>query len=193
MAEMTRTDELVATETGAPALAVNAAVVVSASLFVGLCSRVALPLHFTPVPITLQTFAVLLVGLVLGPRRAAAALALYLAEGAAGMPVFSPLGPGGVAQLLGPTGGFLMAYPVVAALVGTLYEAGKKSVAAAVAGCVLAEAVLYVAGAGWLAALAHIDSARLLMMAILPFLAGDVLKAAAAISVAQGWKRYRKA
>src|SRR5512143_2178718 len=94
--------------------------VVGASLFVALCARVTVPLPFTPVPLTLQNFGVLLVGLALGPRRAFAALVVYLAEGAAGMPVFNPLGPGGVAQLLGPTGGFLLAYPFVAALAGAL-------------------------------------------------------------------------
>src|SRR5260370_5435481 len=94
----------------------NVALVASASLFVALCARITVPLPFTPIPLTLQNFAVLLVGLTLGPRRGFAALALYLAEGAAGMPVFNPLGLGGIAQLLGPTGGFLLAYPLVAAV-----------------------------------------------------------------------------
>ena len=77
------------------------AIVVSASLFVALCARVTVPLPFTPVPLTLQNFGVLLVGLTLGSRRGFAALALYLVEGASGMPVFNPAGPGGVAQLSG--------------------------------------------------------------------------------------------
>src|ERR1700683_4213438 len=71
------------------------ALVVGASLFVALCARVTLPLPFTPVPLTLQNFGVLLVGLTLGPRRAFAALVLYLAEGLMGMPVFNPTAPGG--------------------------------------------------------------------------------------------------
>src|SRR5271154_6092999 len=94
------------------------AIVIGASLFVALCARVALPLPFTPVPLTLQNFGVLLVGLSLGSRSGFAALVLYLAEGLMGMPVFSPTGPGGIAQLLGPTGGFLLAYPLVAWLAG---------------------------------------------------------------------------
>src|SRR3977135_3824478 len=98
------------------------ALVVGASLFVALCARVTLPLPFTPVPLTLQNFGVLLVGLTLGSRRGFAALALYLVEGAVGMPVFNPAGLGGVAQLLGPTGGFLMAYPLVAFVAGWIYE-----------------------------------------------------------------------
>src|SRR5215469_16303907 len=87
-------------------------VVLGASLFVALCARITLPLPFTPVPLTLQNFGVLLVGLLLGSKRGFAALALYLLEGASGMPVFSIAGVGGVAQLFGPTGGYLMMYPL---------------------------------------------------------------------------------
>src|SRR6202047_3216119 len=94
------------------------AIVVGASLFVALCARITIPLPFTPVPLTVQNFGVLLVGLMLGSKRGFAALALYLAEGAIGMPVFNPTGVGGFAQLLGPTGGFLLAYPFVAWLAG---------------------------------------------------------------------------
>src|SRR5271165_539128 len=91
-------------------------IVIAASLFVALCARVTVPLPFTPVPLTLQNFGVLAVGLLLGSRRGFAALALYLLEGAVGLPVFSPsitLGVG-IARMLGPTGGFLLAYPLVA-------------------------------------------------------------------------------
>src|SRR6185437_14103934 len=93
------------------ALTRNFALVVGASLFVAICAHITIPLPFTPVPLTLQNFAVLLVGVTLGSRRGFAALALYLTEGIAGLPVFNPTGPGGLAQILGPTGGFLMAYP----------------------------------------------------------------------------------
>jgi biotin transport system substrate-specific component len=82
------------------------ALVVGGSLLVALCAHITIPLPGTPVPLKVQNFGVLLVGLLLGSRRGFAALALYLAEGAMGMPVFSPTGPGGIAQLLGPTGGF---------------------------------------------------------------------------------------
>src|SRR5450759_5884068 len=101
----------------------QAAIVIAASLFVALCARVTVPLPFTPVPLTLQNFGVLTVGLLLGSRRGFAALSLYLVEGAFGLPVFSPsiLG-GGIAQILGPTGGFLMAYPLVAFVAGWIYE-----------------------------------------------------------------------
>src|SRR5262245_23962578 len=103
------------------------ALVVGASLFVALCARVTIPLPLTPVPLTLQNFGVLLVALLLGSRRGFAALALYLIEGAAGLPVFNPTGPGGIAQLLGPTGGFLMAYPFVAFAAGHIFERGAKT------------------------------------------------------------------
>src|SRR6476646_11748072 len=122
----------------------QAAIVISASLFVALCARVTVPLPCTPVPLTLQKFGVLLVGLTLGSRRGFAALALYLVEGAVGIPVFSSAGPGGVAQLLGATGGFLLAYPFVAGLAGWIMDRGEASFARAVAAGVLAELVLFV-------------------------------------------------
>src|SRR5438445_2323416 len=119
--------------------ALQVALVVGASLFVALCARVTLPLPFTPVPLTLQNFGVLLIGLTLGSRRGFAALVLYLVEGALGMPVFNPAGHGGVAQLFGLTGGYLLAYPFVAALAGWIMERGKKSFARAAVAGVLAE------------------------------------------------------
>src|ERR1700684_2403490 len=89
------------------------ALVVGASLVVALCARITIPLMpLTPVPLTVQNLGVLLVGLLLGSRRGFAALALYLVEGAVGLPVFSPTGVGGIAQLFhGATAGVLPAYP----------------------------------------------------------------------------------
>jgi biotin transport system substrate-specific component len=135
------------------------AIVVAASLFVALCARVTIPLPFTPVPLTLQNFGVLTMGLLLGSRRGFAALALYLVEGAFGLPVFSPSILVGVGHLLGPTGGFLMAYPLVAFVTGWIYERkpGKSShrfrwaALSAVAG----ELVLFAGGLSWLAVLTH--------------------------------------
>src|SRR6267154_1980379 len=92
-------------------IALQVAMVIGASFFIAFCARVSLPIPGTPVPLSLQNFGVLLVGLALGSRRGFAALTLYLLEGAAGMPVFSPFGPGGVLRIIGPTGGYLMAYP----------------------------------------------------------------------------------
>src|ERR1700758_5826740 len=87
------------------------ALIVGATLFVALCARITIPLMpLTPVPLTVQNLGVLLVGMMLGSRRGFAALALYLAEGAVGLPVFSS-GGWGIAYLQGATGGFLLAYP----------------------------------------------------------------------------------
>src|SRR5215475_6284197 len=112
------------------------ALVVGASLFVALCARITIPLMpLTPVPLTVQNLGVLLVGLLLGSRRGFAALALYLAEGVVGFPVFNSTGPGGITQMLGATGGFLIAYPFVAFVAGYIFERGAKTFArAALAG-----------------------------------------------------------
>src|SRR5580692_3662208 len=101
-----------------------AGIVVLGSAFVAVCAHVALPLPFTPVPLTLQPFAVLLLGLLLTPRLAAATLAAYLAEGALGLPVFAPgpLGAAGLAHLIGPTAGYLLAYPLAAPLISFLWR-----------------------------------------------------------------------
>src|SRR5437763_12710012 len=99
-------------------LARNAALVVGGAAVIALCARLTLPLPFTPVPLTLQNFGVLLIGLLLGSRRGFSAALLYVIAGAAGAPVFNPAGPGGIAQLFGITGGYILAYPLVAALAG---------------------------------------------------------------------------
>src|SRR5260370_3693666 len=86
--------------------------VIGATAFVAACAHISLPLLFTPVPLTLQNFAVILVGMALGPTVGFSAMVLYLAEGALGLPVFTPSGgPAGMAHLLGPNGGFLFSYP----------------------------------------------------------------------------------
>jgi biotin transport system substrate-specific component len=132
------------------------AVVVGASLFVALCARVTIPLlPLSPVPLTLQNLGVLLVGMMLGSRRGAAALALYLAEGSMGLPVFNPAGPGGIAQILGPTGGYLIAYPLVAFVAGWITERGTRTFLRAVLAGITAEAVLFAGGLSWLAILTH--------------------------------------
>jgi biotin transport system substrate-specific component len=169
----------------------QAVIVISASLFVALCARVTVPLPFTPVPLTLQNFGVLLVGLTLGNRRGFAALALYLAEGVAGMPVFNPTGPGGVAQLLGATGGFLLAYPFVAGLAGWIMERGRTSFARAAAAAVAAEVVLFVAGLSWLAVLTH-SVAQAVRFGLYWFVFAEVIKVMLAAGVSTGWQRVRK-
>jgi biotin transport system substrate-specific component len=169
------------------------AIVIGASLFVALCARMTLPLPFTPVPLTLQNFGVLLVGLALGPRRAFAALILYLVEGLAGMPVFSPTGPGGIAQLMGPTGGFLLAYPFVAGIAGWIFESrsGEKSFARAATACFLAEIYLFVGGLSWLAILTH-SVAQAIRFGLYWFIFAEVIKIMSAAALASGWQRFHK-
>jgi biotin transport system substrate-specific component len=167
------------------------AIVIGASLFVAVCARVTVPLPFTPVPLTLQNFGVLLVGLTLGSRRGFMALALYLAEGLAGMPVFSPTGPGGIAQLLGPTGGFLLAYPFVAGIAGWVYEIGKQSFTRAFTASLLAEVYLFAGGLSWLAILTH-SFAQALRFGLYWFVFAEIIKIMSAAALTSGWQRFHK-
>jgi biotin transport system substrate-specific component len=161
----------------------QAALVVGASLFVALCARVTVPLPGTPVPLTLQNFGVLLVGLALGPRRAFGALVLYLAEGAAGLPVFSPAGLGGVAQLFGPTGGYLLAYPLVAGFAGLLMERGQKTFVRAAFAGLAAEVLLFAVGLCWLAVWAG-SFKKAFMYGLYWFVFAEVIKVLMAAAVA---------
>jgi biotin transport system substrate-specific component len=165
----------------------QAAIVISASLFVALCARVTVPLPFTPVPLTLQNFGVLAVGLLLGSRRGFAALALYLVEGAFGLPVFSPsvLG-GGIPQLLGPTGGFLIAYPLVAFVAGWIYEKTSRRFAWAALAAATAEVVLFAGGLSWLAVHTHSVSLAI-RFGLYWFVFAEVLKVMMAAGVASRW------
>src|SRR5216117_3564405 len=167
-------------------------IVISASLFVALCARVTLPLPLTPVPLTLQNFGVLLVGLTLGSRRGFAALVLYLIEGAVGMPVFNPAGFGGVAQLLGPTGGYLLAYPFVAALAGWIMEHGSGTFFRAATAGVLAEILLFASGTSWLVVFTH-SFAKALRFGFYWFIFAEIIKVMLAAGVTTGWRRMPKA
>ncbi|MCM8746245.1 biotin transporter BioY [Thermomicrobium sp. CFH 73360] len=155
-------------------LLANVALVVAGSLLTALAARVSLPLPFTPVPITGQTFAVLLVGAVLGSRRGAASMALYVAQGLAGLPVFAG-GKAGLAVLLGPTGGYLVGFIAAAFVTGWLAERGwdRQPLATAVA-MALGNIAIYLFGVSWLAAFVGIERAPLL--GLVPFLPGDALK-----------------
>jgi biotin transport system substrate-specific component len=160
------------------------ALLIGATAFIALCAHISVPLGFTPVPITLQPFAVLLLGLLLTPRDSFTAMTVYLLEGAAGMPVFSPHGLGGIAQLFGPTGGYLLAAPFAAVIVGLLYRAGKQRAWAAFAGAVVGDLVLLATGALWLEVLTHTSFATLLNVSVVPFLASDAAKVIAAAGCA---------
>src|ERR1700691_1061444 len=139
-----------------PRIAWNTVIaVVFATALVAICAHIAMPLGFTPIPVTMQTFAVLLLGLLFTPGAAFACLALYLVEGALGLPVFSPHGPGGIAQLLGPSGGYLLSYPFAAALASVLYRRGHRRFLAGLAGAGFASILILAAGATWLGFLSH--------------------------------------
>ena len=159
------------------------AAVLLGSLFVALCAQVAVPLPWTPVPMTMQPFGVLLVGLLLGPGLGAAAMAAYLLEGAAGLPVFVA-GFGGLLPL-GPSAGYLLSYPLVAAVVGLLWRRRNgflRAVLAAAAG----DALILLGGASWLGLLTHGSPSAVFHLAVLPFVAGDAIKVVLAAAIAAG-------
>jgi biotin transport system substrate-specific component len=165
------------------------ALVVGASLFVALCARITIPLMpLTPVPLTVQNMGVLLVGLLLGSRRGFAAMVLYLMEGTVGLPVFNPTGPGGVVQLLGATGGFLLAYPFVAFLAGFVFERGRKSFGRAALAGFLAEILLFVGGLSWLFVVTH-SLAKAAYLGLYWFIAAEVIKVMLAAAIASRWHR----
>jgi len=162
----------------------QAAIVITASLFVALCARVTVPLPFTPVPLTLQNFGVLAVGLLLGSRRGFAALALYVAEGAFGLPVFS-MGAG-IAYLLGPTGGFLIAYPLVAFVAGYIYEHSSRRFVWGAFSAMVAEVVLFASGLSWLVVLTHSVSTAI-RFGLYWFVFAEIIKVLMAAGVAARW------
>lgn len=175
----------------------NASFAVSGSLLVAVAAHISVPLFFTPVPFTLQTLAVLGLGLALGPSVAFSALMLYLLEGASGLPVFSPAGPGGIAQLLGPDGGYLISYPLAAFAAGWLYRRARQSrffsnFGAAITAAAIGDLLILAAGATWLATLTHLAPAKIATLAVLPFLPGDALKVIAAAAIVTGIARVRK-
>ncbi len=168
----------------------TAAAVLVGSLFVALCAQVAVPLPWTPVPMTMQPFGVLLVGLLFGPALGAASLAAYLLEGVAGLPVFVP-GFGGLLPL-GASAGYLLSYPLVAMLVGLLagrrpWGGSKPSFARALAAAAAGNVLILLCGAAWLGLATHGSFQSVLALGVLPFIAGDSLKVLLAAGLATGW------
>jgi biotin transport system substrate-specific component len=147
------------------------------------------------VPLTLQNFAVLLVGLALGPAAAFAAMALYLAEGALGMPVFNPHGPGGVLQLFGPTGGYLLSYPFAAAAAGWAVRALRSTsiYTRAALAATLATIIILTLGTIWIAQFPHPASSSIWVIAVAPFLPGEIVKIAAAAGLYSSLSRWNRA
>jgi biotin transport system substrate-specific component len=169
-------------------------IMLAGSALVAACAHVAVPLYFTPVPLSLAPFAVLLLGLLLSPRLAAATLGAYLMEGAVGLPVFAPtpLAPGSLAHLLGPTGGYLLSYPLAAALIAFLVRRTDRGFVPAALGAAAGSLVILFSGAVWLSAITHASAQSVFSLAVLPFLPGDALKVVAAAALAAGWVRLRQ-
>ena len=153
----------------------RAAVGVAAfALAVSFGGQVAVAVPLTPVPITLQTFFVILAGVMLGPRLGALSMGVYVAVGAMGAPVFSN-GAGGLPWLLGPTGGYLLAAPPAAFVAG--YVAGRSGqVFRTLAGLTLGVLTMYVGGISWLLVLTGEPLAGVMALGVLPFVSGDVAK-----------------
>ncbi|PLX43419.1 MAG: biotin transporter BioY [Hyphomicrobiales bacterium] len=158
---------------------------VTGSLLLALSAKIQITV--LPVPLTLQTLAVIMIGTLFGPRLGVATVMLYLAEGMAGLPVFA--GPlAGPAYFAGPTGGFLIGFVPAAWLAGTLAERGwDRRIVTTFALMILSAGLIYIPGAAWLATLIGAESA--IAKGVLPFLLGDVIKAALATAVLPlAWK-----
>jgi biotin transport system substrate-specific component len=171
------------------------ALMVGFSLLTAASAQLVVRLPFTPVPITGQTFGVLLTGALLGGWRGFGAMLIYLTEGLAGLPVFAPGAPAhaGVGLFAGPTGGYLIAFPLAALVVGFFAERGwDRTPLGVLAAMAVGSAVIYALGAGWLSH--YVGGARnAIMQGILPFLVGDALKAAlAAALLPRGWKHLER-
>jgi len=168
----------------------NTLLILGGSLLIAGAAQIAIPLPFSPVPITGQTFAVLLMGATLGSKRGALCLLTYLTEGAAGLPVFTGAGAG-IATLAGPTGGYLIGFVVAAYLTGWLAERGwDRRLQTNFLAMLLGNLVIYVFGLAWLGVLVGYD--KVLTLGLLPFIPGDLLKLAIATGLLPvAWKIAR--
>jgi biotin transport system substrate-specific component len=154
----------------------NIALVIAGCVIIALAAQIAVPIPFTPVPLTLSPLTVLIVGIVLGSRRGAAAAILYLLEGLSGLPVGAQ-GHGGPLWLIGPTAGYLYAYPFAAFIAGWFSERGwGNSIPRAFAAMLVALAVIYAGGWSWLAILTGPRAA--LTIGVMPFVIADLVKIA---------------
>ena len=169
---------LIAHLPGERSLVVKVAIVVAGSILLAISAKLQVP--FYPVPVTMQTLVVLVLGMTLGSRLAFATLALYLIEGMAGLPVFAgtPEKGIGLAYMMGPTGGYLIGYLLAATLTGWLAERGfDRSLPKAAFALVLGNVAIYVPGILWLGSVIGWDK-PVLAYGLTPFLVGDALKLA---------------
>lgn len=174
--------------TGQPLILRNVALVVLGSLLLTASAKIMVP--FWPVQMSMQTFAVMVIGATFGSRLAAATVGAYLAQGAAGLPVFG-LG-GGLAYFAGPTGGYLVGFLLAATLIGWLAERGfGRTVASALVAFVAGNAVIFLCGVAWLAVLIGLGPA--ISGGLLPFLPGEILKTALAVALLPlAWRGLRR-
>jgi biotin transport system substrate-specific component len=173
-------------------LAWEAARVLTANLLLVVCAQIAVPLPWTPVPVTGQTFGILLVAVLLGGRRGAFVVALYLLEGALGLPVFQPFGAPGALRFWGPTAGYLLAAPVAAYLTGRLAEGWARISWARLSVAVAAgHAIILAGGCAWLAVGLRAGWPQAFLAGVAPFLAGDLIKTALVVATARGAERVR--
>ena len=176
-------------------LAGKTLLVLGATAFVAACAHISFPLPFTPVPLTLQNFAVILVGMALGPVAGFSAMVLYLAEGALGLPVFTPYAAGGIAHLLGPNGGFLFSYPLAAATAGWVVRALQPVTSrfrSALVASIVATLPIFVIGSTWFDYSAHCNASATLAMAFARFIPGEIVKITAAAGIFSTIQRWRK-
>jgi biotin transport system substrate-specific component len=169
----------------------DAVLIVLGTLFVTLLAQVKIPLPFTPVPLTGQTLAVLLIGATLGARRGVASIVLYIALGAVGLPVFAG-GASGLAYLAGATLGYLIGFVIAAYIIGLLAERGlERSVRTSVLPFLIGTVIIYVCGVAWLTFVLGSFS-KALSAGLLPFLIGDAIKLlAASLVLPAAWKLVR--
>lgn len=166
------------------------AISIAASFGIGLLAQLAIPLPFTPVPIATQNSFVLLLAALLGARRGSAAVFAFLAQGAMGFPVFAG-GVGGMAKILGPTGGYLMGYLIAAFLVGTLMEKWKeRSVCKTFLSLAAGHLTIYLFGAAYLSTFVGFEKA--LLLGVAPFVIGDLLKIVVSLKIMNWIDKLRK-
>lgn len=161
----------------------DAILVIGSSIFLALCSQISIHLPVSPVPFTLQTLGALLVGAVLGSKRGAIAMLLYLAQGASGLPVFAG-GAGGFIHLIGYTGGYLWACPIAAFVAGWLCEKGlDRSFLTSILAMLPATLIFYALGVPWLAVVLHLTLDKALLAGMVPFIPGDLIKLIIAVAL----------
>ncbi|HTI15222.1 MAG TPA: biotin transporter BioY [Dictyobacter sp.] len=157
--------------------------VIGGSALLALCSQVIIPLPFTPIPLTLQTFVVLLIGATLGGKRGLLTSLLYLLEGVAGLPVFAA-GASGLAHLTGPSAGYLWAMPIVAYVVGILCERGMdRKYSTAVIAMLIGTIIVYICGVSWLSIFTHSSLYVAFLEGMVPFIPGDLIKIIVAVAL----------